>query len=261
MPKKNSEWFNDGEFWEQFAPIMFDDAHWAEVPAVADGVARLARFDLYGETSNTSVRSGLRVLDLCCGFGRVSAELARRGFAVTGVDITESYLQTAREEASYENLNIEYIRADARDFVRTQFFDAAVNLYISFGYFDNQEDDRLLLSNVYESLKTGGVFIIETLGKEIAARDFTESECFRRAGFTVLTEYETLDSWTFLKNRWILFKDGKKVEKTFTQRLYSASELRALLLEAGFAKVEIYGDWDESPYDHRAAKLIAVGRK
>jgi len=261
VPKKNGEWFNDGEFWEQFAPIMFDDAHWVEVPSVADSVTRLARLDLYGETSNTAVRSGLKVLDLCCGFGRVSAELARRGFAVTGVDITESYLQTAREEASYENLNIEYIHADARDFVRPNFFDAAVNLYISFGYFDNQEDDRLLLSNVYESLKTGGAFIIETLGKEIAVRDFVESECFRRAGFTVLTEYEVLDSWTFLKNRWILFKDRKSIEKTFTQRLYSASELKALLLEAGFAEVEIYGEWDESPYDHRAAKLIAVARK
>ena len=261
MPKKNVEWFNDGEFWEQFAPIMFDGAHWAEVPAVADGVTRLARLGLYGETSTSPSGAGIKILDLCCGFGRVSAELARRGFAVTGVDITESYLQTAREEASYENLNIEYISADARDFVRTQFFDAAVNLYISFGYFENQEDDRLLLSNVYESLKTGGTFIIETLGKEIAVRDFAESDCFQRAGFTVLTEYEALDSWTFLKNRWILFKDRKSIEKTFTQRLYSASELRALLVEAGFAKVEIYGDWDESPYDHRAAKLIAVARK
>ncbi len=59
----------------------------------------------------------------------------------------------------------------------------------------------------------------------------------------------------------ILIKDGKRVEKTFSQRLYSASELRALLLEAGFAKVDIFGDWDESEYDHRAAKLIAVARK
>ena len=239
---------------------MFDDAHWAEIPAVADSVTRLARFDLYGETS--SLGTELKVLDLCCGFGRVSSEFARMGFTVTGVDITESYLQTAREDASCEELNIEYVRADARDFVRPRFFDIVVNLYISFGYFSNQQDDLLLVRNAYESLKSGGAFIIETLGKEIAVRDFVEAEWFERAGLTILTQYEAFDSWTFLKNRWILLlKDGKRIEKTFTQRLYSASELKTLLLEAGFAEVEIYGDWDESPYNHRSAKLIAVGRK
>ena len=261
MQIKNEEWFREEEFWEQFAPIMFDDAHWAEVPAVADAITRLSRFDLYGETSETPLPSNPKILDVCCGFGRMSAELARRDFAVTGVDITESYLRTAREEASYENLNIEYIHCDAREFKRPGYFDAAVNLYISFGYFSKREDDLLLVRNAYESLKSGGCFIVETLGKEIAVRDFIEAEWFERAGLTVLTQYEPLDSWTFLKNRWILLKDGKKMERVLTQRLYSASELRDLLLEAGFAKVEIYGDWNERPYDHRAAKLIAVGRK
>jgi len=254
-------WFKDGEFWEEFAPIMFDSAHWVEVPAVADAVTRLARLDLYGETSNSPLRSNPRVLDICCGFGRISAELARRDFSVTGVDITESYLRTAREEAAYENLDIEYIHADARDFRRPAFFDAALNLYISFGYFSRREDDLQLVRGAFESLKSGGCFIVETLGKEIAVRDFVEAEWFERSGLTVLTQYEPLDSWTFLKNHWILLKDGKRIEKVLTQRLYSASELRSLMLEAGFASVEIYGDWDERAYDHRAAKLIAVGRK
>jgi SAM-dependent methyltransferase len=261
VQEKNAEWFKDQAFWEQYAPIMFDDAHWKEVPAVADGVTRLSRFDFYGETSKTAFTSAPKILDFCCGFGRISAELARRGFAVTGVDITESYLATAREEAAYENLSIEYINADARDFTRPAFFDVAVNLYISFGYFSNQKDDLTLVRNVYESLKNGGSFIIETMGKEIAVRDFVEGEWFERSGFTVLTSYAPLDSWTLLKNRWILIKDEKRLEKVFTQRLYAASELRALLFEAGFKRVEIYGDWDESPYDRKAAKLIAVGRK
>jgi SAM-dependent methyltransferase len=240
---------------------MFDDAHWKEVPAVADAITRLANFDFYGETSKPQVNTNPKVLDLCCGFGRISAELARRGFSVTGVDITESYLQTAKEEAGHEKLNIEYIKADAREFVRKDFFDLAVNMYISFGYFEKHEDNLLMVRNAYESLKNGGSFIIETLGKEIAVRDFTDREWFERAGFMVLTEYEVLDSWTFLKNRWILIKDGKKIERVFSQRLYSASELRSLMLEAGFSKVDIFGDWDESPYDKRAAKLIVIGRK
>jgi SAM-dependent methyltransferase len=238
---------------------MFDEAHWAEVPGVADGLTRLAALNLYG--GDSSLRPAPRVLDLCCGMGRVSSELARRGFRVTGVDITAAFLETARDDAAYENLGIEYIEADARSWSRPGFFDAAVNLYISFGYFEDPADDLLLARNVHESLKSGGSFIIETLGKEIAARDFTEGEWFERAGFTVRTQYEAIDSWGALKNRWILLRDGERIEKVFTQRLYAATELRALLLEAGFASVELYGGWDEAPYDHRARTLIALGRK
>jgi len=240
---------------------MFDDAHWAEVPAVADGVTRLAGMDFYGETPETSLKSPPKALDICCGFGRISAELARMGYAVTGVDITESYLRTAREEAAHENLEIEYIHSDAREFTRSDFFDVALNLYNSFGYFADQNDDLRIARNAYNSLKKGGCFIIEIFGKEVTVRDFIEAEWFERAGFTVLTKYKILDSWTLLHNRWILIKDGMKIEKKFSYRLYSAAELRSLILEAGFSKVDIFGDWDGCPYDQYANKLIVIGRK
>ena len=254
------EWFNDEDFWRYYSPIIFDEKRWDEVPEVVDGVTRLAC---------RSNKRGRKVLDLCCGMGRISSEFARRGFKVTGVDITRSLLETARDDAVCEGLTIDYIEADARSYRRPDFFDFAVNLYISFGYFENPSDELLMIRNVYDSLKPGGSFIIETLGKEMAVRDFTEGEWFERADFTVLTEYEVIDSWAGLKNRWILIansgpKKGKippRIEKTFIQRLYSATELRALLLEAGFASVELYGGWDERPYDNQAEALIAVGRK
>ncbi|MCL2759684.1 MAG: class I SAM-dependent methyltransferase [Treponema sp.] len=139
MKSKTAQWFEDIEFWEHFAPIMFDDAHWAEVPAVADAVTHLSRFNLYGETTNEiwhkPLESPPKVLDLCCGIGRISAELARTGFTVTGVDITESFLKTAKEDAGYENLDIEYILADAREFLRPDFFDTIINLYFFWLFF------------------------------------------------------------------------------------------------------------------------------
>jgi SAM-dependent methyltransferase len=273
---RKEEWFNDKEFWERYAPVMFDDKRWAEVGEVADGVTRLAQLPLYpedgyapGAAPPAMPLSAPRIVDLCCGFGRLTLEFARRGFAATGVDITESYLRTAAEDAAYENLDIEFIPQDVRDFTRPGFFDLAVNLYVSFGYFADPADDRRFVKNAYDSLKPGGAFIIETLGKEIAVRDFVEAEWFERAGYFILTEYEAVDSWSGLQNRWILIdkgegsrtKPGRRIERTFTQRLYAASELRALLFEAGFAEVELYGDWDESPYNNMAERLIAVGRK
>jgi len=266
------EWFNDEDFWKTYAPVIFDEKHWAEVPEVTDSVERLSGLKLCKGTASYQPR----VLDICCGMGRITSELARRGWKATGVDITESFLETAREDAAYENLDIEYVLADTRSFKRPLYFDTAIDLYISFGYFENQADDLLVTRNVFESLKDGGCFIIETLGKEIAVRDFTPGEEFERAGFTVITEYEAEDSWAGLKNRWVLVRSSPgnlqgnlprnmpapaRIEKTFTQRLYAATELRALLFEAGFAAVELYGGWDERPYDQNAVVLIAVGRK
>ena len=262
---KEAQWFEDNEFWEHFAPIMFDEVHWAEVPEVTDAITSLCNFNLYGETAQENWRKPLKskpkILDLCCGLGRISLELARTGYEVTGVDITESFLKAAKEDAKADNLDIEYIQEDVRKFSRPEYFDAIVNLYISFGYFSDQKDDLQVLINVYKSLKKHGTFILETLGKENAVKNFVEDEWFERSGYTVLTGYEPLDSWTFLKNRWILLKDGKRLEKIFTQRLYSASELRTLFNEAGFKNIDIYGDWDKSPYDQYANKLIAVCRK
>ena len=275
--KFKEEWFNDANFWINYAPVIFDDKHWGEVPEVADSVTRLAGLRLYGlHEEGGGPAAGPKILDLCCGMGRVTSELARRGFCATGVDLCGEFLETAKEDAAYEGLEIEYVRADARSFKRPDFFDTAVNLYISFGYFENPGDDLLVARNVYESLKSGGSFIIETLGKEIAVRDFTPGEWFERAGCLVLTEYEPVDSWAALKNRWVLIPNAERpgrglegtlerthgrIEKTFTQRLYAATELRALLYEAGFKSVELYGGWDERPYDQNAEALIAVGRK
>jgi SAM-dependent methyltransferase len=258
---ERKEWFNDAEFWEQYAPIMFDENRWAEVPEVADGVTRLAGLNLYDIEKIEKKRRPPRLLDLCCGFGRITLELARRGWAASGVDITKSYLSAAREDAVYEGLKIEFIEKDVRAFRRKGAFDAAVNLYNSFGYFEDPHDDLLFTRNAFSSLKDGGAFIIEVLGKEIAVRDYTEAEWFERAGFIVLTESTPVDSWASIWNRWILLRNGERREKVFIQRLYAASELRRLLLDAGFASVEIYGGWDESPYDENARTLIAVGRK
>ena len=267
-----AEWFNDDNFWKYYAPIIFDNKRWAEVPQAADAITRLSRLDLYCEKPQKKGSGGPRVLDLCCGMGRITAELSRRGFMATGVDLSPSLLETAREDAAYDGLEIEYVEADVRSFKRPGFYDTALNLYVSFGYFENPADDLLEARNAYESLKPGGCFIIDTLGKEIATRDFTPGEWFERAGYTVLTEYEAVDSWAGLKNRWVLirheegnpqnpFEPPARIEKTFVQRLYSATELKALLLEAGFSTVEIYGGWDERAYDQNAESLIAIGRR
>ncbi|MDR2150015.1 MAG: class I SAM-dependent methyltransferase [Spirochaetaceae bacterium] len=252
-----AEWFNDDLFWKSYAPIIFDKASWEEVPSMADSITALARLPLYEEPAPACVT----LLDQCCGFGRFSLEMARRGFIVTGVDINATYLETAREDAAYEKLPASFVQDDVRSFVLPDTFDIVTNVYTSFGYFADPAHDRLTVKNAFESLKAQGTYIIETRGKEIAVRDFVEREWFTRAGFTVLTEYQPVNDWEQLLNRWILIKGQERLEKVFTQRLYAASELRRLMGEIGFCTCAVYGDWDESAYDNRARTMIVVGRK
>ncbi|MFA6508782.1 MAG: class I SAM-dependent methyltransferase [Treponemataceae bacterium] len=264
MGETGKEWFSEAAFWERFAPVMFDPDRWAEVPAVADGIERLAGKapgkNPAGRAGADRARSVPCALDLCCGTGRISIELALRGWQTVGVDITASYLAAARESADDEGVALELIEQDVRRFVRPAAFDVALNLYVSFGYFDNAADDALLARNALKSLRPHGCFIIETLGKEIAVREFTDGEWFERGGYTVLTEFSVVDSWAALRNRWILLKDGERFDRSFDQRLYSGTELRRLLLDAGFSSVELYGEWDGEPYDEKARVLIAVAR-
>ena len=246
------EWFEDQDFWLAYAPLMFDESRWAEVPEVVDRLQRLS-----------SIKAGGSVLDLCCGVGRHSVEFAKRGFSVTGVDITQAYLEAAAETAAAEAAGaaLELVRDDARHFSRPGRFDLCLNLYTSFGYFERREDDLLLLANCAKNLAPGGCLILETVGKETAARDFVEREQFARAGWNVTTEYKILGDWEYEVNRWILEKDGERVDHSFALRLYSGYEMKRALAEAGFASAAIYGGLDGKPYDEKADSLVAVARK
>jgi SAM-dependent methyltransferase len=244
----SGEWFEDEEFWTAYAPIMFDEARWAEVPAVVDAIEALAR-----------PTPGCPVLDACCGPGRHSLELASRGYEVTGIDITDAYLEAARESAAGLGA-ITFLHADIRELEMPAAFDLAINLYTSFGYFPDPAEDLAALRRLREALKKGGALVLETTGKETAARDFIAGESFERGGWEVRTEFAVVGAWEGLRNRWILTRGGERVDRSFDLRLYSGTELRAALLGAGFAEVRIFGGLDGSPYDQAARSLVALAR-
>src|SRR5204863_7756432 len=120
--------------------------------------------------------SPAKVLDLCCGLGRHSLELARRGFDVTGVDRTGVYLRRAQKQADSEGLKIEFVQEDMRQFCRPEAFDLTLNLFTSFGYFESPAEDRRVLVNVHKSLQPGGRLVMDMMGKEIIARVFRERD-------------------------------------------------------------------------------------
>jgi ubiquinone/menaquinone biosynthesis C-methylase UbiE len=130
-------WYEREEFWESMAPKIFSEGHWKNAAAEVDSFIRLL-----------GISPGAKLLDLCCGPGRHALELARRGFHVTAVDRTATYLEQAKERAEQEGLPIEFVLADMRHFRRPGSFDAVLNLYTSFGYFEHPEEDKQVLENV-----------------------------------------------------------------------------------------------------------------
>ena len=101
----SKEWFEEEDFWINYAPIMFDDARWAEAPAVAEKVKQIA-----------GLKEGDSVLDCGCGLGRISVELAALGLKVTGIDIIQSELDAAKESAEAEGVKLELLNQDLRYF-------------------------------------------------------------------------------------------------------------------------------------------------
>lgn len=269
MSDKKQDWFESESFWAEYSPVLFDAQRWAEAPNVAESVLRIIgapNRDIHDDTAPAADSpygaSGPAILDAGCGPGRISVELAARGARVTGVDIIRPFLNAALESAEDEGVKLDLVQADLRTFVRPETYDAAVSLYTSFGYCDTIEEDLQILKNVAASVKKGGWFILEMTGREIAVRDFTEGEWFERGGFTVLTEFSVVGAWEALRSRWMLIDDaGRKIDHVFDQRLYSAVELKRLMLASGFASVEIYGDFDFSPYNEKARTMVLVARK
>lgn len=246
----NTPWHQNDDFWHALAPIFFSPARWEGTPAEIDHV--LALLD---------VAPGGTILDLCCGPGRHSLELSRRGFRLTGIDRTKAYLEDAKSRAAREGLSVEFLQADMREFQRPEAFDAVINLFTSFGYFADPADDLTVLRNIHTSLKPGGKLVIEMMGKEVLARIYRERVWSESEGIIVLEEHKLEDNWSTMTNRWIVLDGNKRTEFNFSHRLYSAKELELLLLQAGFSHTEFHGSLAGIPYDHNATRLVATATK
>lgn len=204
----------------------------------------------------------MRLLDLGCGPGRHSIELARLGYTMTGVDRTACYLDHARERALTEGLDIEFVQESMLRFVREHAFDGAINLLTSFGYFEDPADDLRVLKNILGSLKAGARVVLDVAGKEFLARSNVRKHWQEVGkGRYWLMDREVLPGWGKMRAHWVFVGNGELSEFLFEHRLYSAQELADLMKQAGFADILIYGGLDGRPYDLKATRLVVVGRK
>ncbi|MEE9518176.1 MAG: class I SAM-dependent methyltransferase [Candidatus Adiutricales bacterium] len=244
-----SQWFEDESFWIDMYPFLFPQKRMEEADFEIEKLLNLIEF------------KGDSVLDLCCGPGRHAISLAKRGFSVTAVDRTSFFLEKGRQRAKSEKLDIEFVLQDMLSFKRPESFDLALNLWTSFGYFDRKEDDLTVLDNIYQSLKAGGVCLIDLFGKETLAEDFQPTTSDELADGTILVQrHKIFDNWTRIRNEWILIKNGIAKSYTFHHTLYSGQELMDRLERVGFTDIRLFGDYEGTEYGPEARRLIAAAR-
>ncbi|MFG0252966.1 MAG: SAM-dependent methyltransferase [Phycisphaerales bacterium JB038] len=241
-----TDWFKDELFWRDNARFMF---HQARLDGTGEEVEQLLKL--------CGLAPGAHVLDLPCGPGRHCLELTRRGLQVTGVDLTPQFLEEARNAAAREGLAIAFERADMREYRAPRPFDAVINMFTSFGYFLDRQDDRRVAENFFASLRPGGVLLLEMMGKEVLARVLAPRHFEREEDGTIfLQETEVLDDWSWVRSTWTIITKKKRVQHRLEHRVYSAVELRTLLESVGFTKVTCFGDLAGAPYNHEAQRLV-----
>jgi SAM-dependent methyltransferase len=244
------EWFEDETFWIEMYPFMFPEERFHLAEEQIEKVLTLVDY------------RGGDILDLCCGPGRHSIALAKRGIRVTAVDRSDFLLSKAKSEAARLNLEIDFVLNDMRQFVRSHSFSLILNMFTSFGYFDDKEDDLTVLRNAYQSLKPGGAMLIDVFGKEPLARKYQPTSSTQGADGTLLIErHEICEDWTRCRNEWILVKGETAKSFKFQTRLYSGQEMKDIMRSAGFEEVAVFGDLDGNEYGIDANRLISIGRK
>ncbi len=194
------------------------------------------------ETGNDKA---MRILDIGCGTGRHAIELARRGYSVTGVDLSESQLKRAGEKAAAAGLCIDFRRCDARDLPFAAEFDLAIMLCE--GAFPLMETDEMnfqILQGAARALKPGGKFIFTTLNGLFplfhSVRDFFAAQ--KQDGGAEYRD-NTFDLMTFRDHNLTTLVDdqGNKKELSCNERYYVPSEITWLLKSLGFATIDIFG--------------------
>lgn len=201
-----------------------------------------------------------KVLDVPCGQGRIALELAARGYQVTGVDITQPFLDDARRKATERQLEIILAHRDMRDLPWREEFDGAFCAWGSFGYFD-EEGNAAFAQAVCRALKPGARFFVDIPIAETIFPRF-QDHAWMRFGDTLLLQEAHFDHvHSRMEVEWTLVREGKMEKSSSSLRIYTYRELRRLLEEAGFANCEGYGSLSLEPFKLGSPRLYLVATK
>ncbi len=251
--EKQKKWWEEGEFFGEdylqlYEPKLTKERTLKEV----EGLGWMLE-----------LKKGDKILDLCCGHGRHAIELAKRGYNVTGLDINRLFLERANKEASRQKVNVDFIQGDMREIPFIEQFDAVINMFTSFGYFEKKIDNLLVLKEISGALKAGGKFLIQVMSKDWLIRNFRERDWREGKNGLLCLEEREFDFETGRNNarEILIYPDGARKEKHLSLRVYDLSGFKGMLDGTGLNIQRVYGNFDRGNHNWDSRDMIIVAKK
>jgi SAM-dependent methyltransferase len=243
------------ETWDAFFSDFYlrayaDEARDAQAEADALAAAGLA-----------GVEPGADVLDVPCGFGRHTLALARAGYRVVGVDRAQPLLDEARRRAGGARWP-KLTRADYRELPFAEAsFDAAFNLYTSLGYLGDDEDVKALAA-IRRVLRPGAKLVLEMMHRDRLVEVWSDTDWRLMGEGRLLLEQRTFDPLTGVSQstQTLIDGTGTRETRTFSVRVYTATELLRMLERAGYSDAKAYGSFDGEPFT-TSTRLVMVASR
>lgn len=203
------------------------------------------------------LHQGAHIQDLACGAGRHSIYLNSLGYRVTGLDLSKNSINEASESS---NELLEFAVHDMREVYQVNSFDAILNLFTSFGYFQDEADNQRVIDSVYAGLKPGGVFVLDYLNSE---KVITQLPC---------TEEKILEGYQFeiakalvngrIQKEISIQREGRSVSYIESVFPFTESSLKKLLTKSGLEVKKCFGNYSLEKYDPKnSERLILIAQK
>lgn len=246
LPKGGFEAKLDQHWWKYLFSSTYNDTSLylkTDGDVVEDPEITRAEIDVFSQALQFEPKD--RILDLCCGQGRHSLELAQRGFTnVSGFDFSNLLISTARERAAQLGLGLEFTQGDARQLpYPPSSFDKVLILGNSIGYFHSESDEFRVLSEVARVLRVGGKLVIDLADGDFLRENFQPRSWEWVDGtMFVCREREMSSDNQRLISREIISLTDKGVikDQLYSERLFNFSTMTKLLHRAGFTDVQNY---------------------
>jgi len=208
-----------------------------------------------------NIPPGARILDVGCGFGRHSIELARRGYIVLGIDPSLAMIQAARERAASVQPAPEFQQACGEDFRAQHPFDAAICLFTSLGQMDERGDNSDLVARVAAALLPGGAFVVEVPNRDWVIKNLKTFDYFKGVGECTYVDRSYDSNQHSVTEIFTIVSQHKRQNYVLRYRLFDLVELSKLIGAAGLEVVATFGGYSHSILKADSPVILMTARK